>query len=306
MNVRHIVVPLDGSGLAETAVPMAARIAQRIGSRLTLLHVLERRPPATVHGERHLATPQEASAYLTGVAASLRASGLDVETHVHENAVRNVAASLSEHLAEFRADLAVMTTHGAGGMRRWVFGSIAQQVIAAGACPVLYATCEQSRTAMTSDIQTIVVPLDGDPAHEASLPLASTLAAAFSAAVRLVTVVPTLAEVGGPRSAVARVLPGALAAALDLEAEGAAKYLKSVRESKLIGAPGANSTADLVERGDPAREIQRLAEMTDRALIVMATHRKFGAKAFWDGSVAARVATGVQCPIAMVCVADGS
>jgi len=52
---RHLLVPLDGSPLAESALPAAVRIAGMFGAEVTLLHVLEVRPPSTVHGAKHLA-----------------------------------------------------------------------------------------------------------------------------------------------------------------------------------------------------------------------------------------------------------
>ncbi|MCA9284041.1 MAG: universal stress protein [Phycisphaerales bacterium] len=306
MRIRNIVVPLDGSRLAEAAIPYATRLAEDGDATLTLVHVLEQRPPASVHGERHLANPAEASLYLDALRTSLGCTALEIRTHVHENAVRDVARSLSEHAIEFHADLIVMTTHGSGGMKRWVFGSIAQQVIARSSCPVLFVPCDPAPRSVAPDVRHVVVPLDGDPSHEQAIPLACALANVFGSAVQLLTVVPTIADLGGSRSAVARMLPGTATTELDLEAEAAVEYLKSVRAARcdMLAPIGANP--DLVERGDPAKVITRLAERTDRALVVMATHRKVGAAAFWAGSVAPRVAADVQCPVALVSMTNGS
>lgn len=306
MQLRHIVVPLDGSHLAEAALPMARRIAAGARAHLTLLHVLEERPPASVHGQRHLGSAADAEQYLSSLRDGMHAAGLDVFTHVHENTVRDVAQSLSDHAAELHADLIVMTTHGTGGMRRLVFGSIAQQVIASAVCPVLFLPCESSDKQCSPDTRHVFVPLDGDPRHECAVPLAVALATALDAAVRLLTVVPNVADLAGSRSAVARFMPGATATALDLEADAAAAYLASVRNACIPHSAGpdagASAAPDLVERGDPARVIRHVAEHADPAMLVMATHRRVGAAAFWNASVAPRVAAEASCPVAMVSV----
>jgi nucleotide-binding universal stress UspA family protein len=74
----HLLVPLDGSPLAEAALPAAVALGQRSSARLTLLHVLERRAPATIHGHRHLTNLAEAEAYLGEVAAGFAAAGVAV------------------------------------------------------------------------------------------------------------------------------------------------------------------------------------------------------------------------------------
>ena len=57
---RRLLVPLDGSRLAETILAVVERLAAAYGATVVLLHVIERGAPATVHGERHLRTALEA------------------------------------------------------------------------------------------------------------------------------------------------------------------------------------------------------------------------------------------------------
>ncbi len=84
MTLSHLLIPLDGSRLAEAALPVAAALAERLGARVTLLHVLERDPPREVHGEPHLGAAGEACAYLDEVAARAFAAVAPVVRHVHE------------------------------------------------------------------------------------------------------------------------------------------------------------------------------------------------------------------------------
>src|SRR5215212_9300102 len=101
MRFTRILVPLDGSPLAEAVLPAARSLAGTLGAKLLLLHVLEREPPADVHGEPHLCDEPEALAYLERQAGELRRQGVAVESHVHERPVDDVAAAVDRHAHEF-------------------------------------------------------------------------------------------------------------------------------------------------------------------------------------------------------------
>jgi nucleotide-binding universal stress UspA family protein len=194
----------------------------------------------------------------------------------------------------------VMATHGHGGPKRWVYGSIAQQVVAAGTCPVLFVPCGECPAAQNCQVRTVLVPLDGDPSHEKVLAVAKDLAEALGATLRLLTVVPTVGDLGGSRAAAARTSPLTIAAALDMERDEAEKYLRDVRSRWLGSALLPASTGDLVERGDPVQVILKQSETIRPTLLALGTHRKVGAAAFWSGSVAPRVASRATCPVALI------
>ena len=65
---KNILVPLDGSSLAEVILPAARSLGGHLGARVTLLHVVEPSAPATIHGERHLGAAEEARDYLKKIA----------------------------------------------------------------------------------------------------------------------------------------------------------------------------------------------------------------------------------------------
>ena len=73
---QHLLVPLDGSRMAESALPTAAWLAARAGATLTLVHVIEKNAPSEVHSERHLVSPEEAGDYLAEVASRKVLEGL--------------------------------------------------------------------------------------------------------------------------------------------------------------------------------------------------------------------------------------
>lgn len=189
---EHLLIPLDGSRLAESVLPAAQVLACRFESAVTLLHVVERHPPADVHGERHLISIPEAEAYLQAIAAKMF-TDLSVTMHVHGPDDGDVASIIAHHGEEFGIDLIALCTHGRGGARELFYGSVAQQVLGRGAAPVLLVRPEGIGQAFTC--ARLLVPLDGSPASEAALPVAETLARAFGGQLDLLTVVPTLATV---------------------------------------------------------------------------------------------------------------
>ena len=139
-SIRHILVPLDGSELAEDALDPAIDVAQATGARITLAHVVA---TVTMLGPRSLtparrkfrAEHDSAEAYLESVAAPLREEGLDVDTKVVEG--RTPAQTLSELADAIGADMIAMATHGYGGVRRALLGSVADKLLRASSLPVL-------------------------------------------------------------------------------------------------------------------------------------------------------------------------
>jgi nucleotide-binding universal stress UspA family protein len=297
---KHVLVPLDGSRLAEAALPAAAYLAGSLDARVTLVHVVERRAPQEVHGERHLADPGEADAYLEEVAGRAFPSGAQVECHVHSNEVRDVARSLTEHVGELGPDLIVMCTHGRGGLRSWLLGSIAQQVIALGTTPVLLVQPEGMAEAPEFVCRRLLVPLDGNPEHEEGLTVAVDLARACGADLHLMMVVHTLGTLPGQQAATARLLPGATSLLLDVSEEGAEQLLRQkVAQLQSTAGPMMPITVE-VSRGDPALAIVRTAQRVQADVVVLGTHGKAGLDAFWSGSVAPQVASRSRVPLLLV------
>ena len=298
-EIRRLLVPLDGSRLAETVVPFAIALGARLGARVILLHVMERAAPAVVHGDRHLTDTVQAEEYLAGVAARF-AGAVEVERHVHPNPQNDVANSIADHAVDLNADLIVLCTHGRGNARRMLFGSVAQRVVNRGTTPILLLRPDdrvRPADADALDVRRIVAPLDGGAASEAVLPLVAVLASAYRAAVTLVRVVPTLATVTGEQAGVAKFTPSATAASLDLEDTAADTYLRAVATCLRAGH---TDISVVVVRGEPAHKILEIAARTDAGIIAMATHGRAGLDAFVSGSVASIVAAKYPRPILLV------
>jgi nucleotide-binding universal stress UspA family protein len=294
---KHLLVPLDGSKLAEASLPVALNLGLKLGASVTLLHIIEKDAPPEIHGDRHLTSEDEACKYLNQVAETFFPSGFKVETHVHTEQVSNVTRSIVDHSGEFEPDLIVMCTHGASGWREVVVGSIAQQVIGLGKTPILLVRAGEVGAVPFTAFKNLLVPLDGDAEHELCLPDAVELAEFFDGSLLLLTVVHTLGTLPGKRAATGRMLPGAMRAMLDIDEQSAAEYLE--RLALKLSEQGLK-VSTRVRRGDPAQQILSQAQPQDIDLIVLATHGKSGMTAFWSGSVAPKVVTEAKVPMLLV------
>jgi nucleotide-binding universal stress UspA family protein len=292
----HLLVPLDGSSLAETALPAAAYLARLLRARVTLLHLVERHPPSEVHHDRHLTNAFAAGAYLADIKQRTFSTDVAVEYHVHTSEIDDVARSIVEHIGELAPDLIVMCTHGHGGVRRWLFGSKAQQVIALSKTPILLIPPTQQ--AMPEFHCTrIIVPLDGNSEHEQSLRVATDLAHVCQAAQHLVFVIPTLAKLKGEDAATGRLLPHTTAAILDIQQEEAAEYLGC--HLVTLRDAGLTVTAEAA-RGEAVDAIVAAVKRTQADLIVMSTHGKTAMDAFWSGSLTPVIADRSPVPLLLV------
>jgi nucleotide-binding universal stress UspA family protein len=293
---RRLLVPLDGSRLAEAVLPAVERLGQLCQATVMLLHVLERGAPAAVHGERHLQALDEAEAYLGGVADRLRAQGITVETHAHEVPEGDVPRSIAAHAAEAGADLIVLCTHGSGGVRQLLFGSVAQQVLKHGTVPVLLVRGAEETPGPFQPAR-VLVPLNGTAVAEMAAEPARRLAGLLGARLHLVMVVATPDTQRGERQALAQALPTATRAALELEELDAADYLEGMA-ARLRREGAAVSTE--VRRGDTSSALAEEAAEPDVGLVVLATRGLAGVQAIWAGSVTARLLARTRAPILLL------
>ena len=293
---KSILVPLDGSHLAEAALPAAASLAQTLNAPVTLLHVIEQNAPEAVHHERHLTKPEEAEVYLENLVKQSFPAEIKADWHVHSSGVKDVASSIVEHSGEFDPDLIVMCAHGRGGIRDLLFGRIALQVVAKGAIPLLLLqpmTSEQK----PFTLRRILVPLDSESIHDDSLPIAKNLAKAYGAELHLLCVIPTYATLAGEEAAASSLLPGTANAFLDIKENQAREHMQG-HLNELIGE-GFHTSAEIA-RGDPAQTIVNVAERSKADLIVLSTHRRAGLSAFWERSVAPNVVRRTRIPMLLI------
>lgn len=286
---RRILIPLDGSPLAERALPHAEALARACGDGLALLRVVtpaessqslfwKTTIPAELRGEWEQAALQRADRELRDTAARLRAAGLSVDSEV-------IAADDAAQAIIERADrdgtvgLVLMASHGRGGLGRWVLGSVAAKVLQAVATPLMLVR-PGADAAAAPRYATALVPLDGSAFAEQALGEARLLASATGCALVLATVAAERDD----------------APAADAIAHAEAYLTEMAGELRADGL----SARQRVLAGEPAEQILRAAEQERADMIVMATHGQGGWRALWIGSVASKVVEGASIPVLLV------
>ena len=143
MNYQHVIVPLDGSALAECVLPHLEAIASNC--HITTVELVRVVPPLEMHyravlpfdvqQEKQLnqAAVKEAEDYLSAIKARLDASRMTVITKVLLGPVADV---LSDYIQKSGADLLILATHGRSGPSRWFWGSVADKLLRSCCIPV--------------------------------------------------------------------------------------------------------------------------------------------------------------------------
>lgn len=294
--IKHIMIPLDGSKMAESVLPIALFLSATFKSGVTLIHIIERDAPATIHRDRHLRIPEEAVTYLENIKSYFPAK-INVDYHVHTTEVGHVAQSLADHAKELACDLIVMCTHGRIRLDQLLFGTIAQQTINIGNIPVLVIHPDAVLKDRPFSCNQILVPLDISEEHEKGIKCAKELASVSGCSLHLIIVIQTLATLSGTRATESRLAPVATTEMLELEEERALSYVKALLSE--IGSEGFLVSGE-VARGEPSDVIAKTALKMNADLIVMGTHGKAGADAFWSGSVTPRVFNKTNIPLLLV------
>lgn len=294
---NNIVVPLDGSQLADGAIPHAVELARRTGASLRLVRVHAQMAPLAVEAPP-LAFPDsrvEAEVVMTKRAwleAKARAvrldSKLDVQTEFRIGIPgEEIVAAASDCDAKF----VVCTTHGTGGWAPNWFGSVTDYVIRHTVKPVL--AMSSVATERTSVPSRMLVLLDGSEMSEAILPEAVSFAKAFGASVELFRVV-VPPWVGESEVVLA---PEIDKFGIDAFAEEAKHELDAVAED--LREKGLMVTASVEVHGSVTRRILRHIEESDPDVVALATHGR-GIARLLVGSVADKVLRAGARP--MLCV----
>ncbi len=291
----RILVPLDGSKLAEGILPYAALLSRTFGIRIDLLRAVA--PPAPIsdgsygeltklpHGPAPDQVKEQASRYIADVERNLQSSGLQASSSVQVGAPADVIA---EQAALEANTLVAMSTHGRTGVARWAMGSITDKVINIADQPMLVVRPDQSKP-LPEEIrfETLILPLDGSTESEQSMAHALPLAKALNLKVVLVTVNP------GPSDyyLVADYPAGGVfydsAEDVARADKDAGSYVEAVAER--IRGEGIRAVETRVARGDAGSAIVDLATEIQNSLVSMATHGRSGVGRWVMGSVSSKV-----------------
>lgn len=151
---KKILVPLDGSELAETALSHAKELARCTGAELELLRVAQLYLPnyyfeAPIDADELIQRDRaQAKDYIEALATSIRGEGYTVSTFVGHGAVADVIVDYAESTS---ADIIVMSTHGRTGVQRWLLGSVADRVLHGAKMPILLVRTTEHPAAREGD-----------------------------------------------------------------------------------------------------------------------------------------------------------
>lgn len=284
---RKLLVPLDGSALAERALEPARAIARAVEGDLTLLRVpttdLMLVPDAAVLTGYGIMWPDqsldlsrhEARDYLATLAKTTTSPDLQLHTQLREG---SVAEAILEAAAEM--DLIVMSSHGYAGLNRWLLSSVAERVLHSAPCPVLVIRSPEP-------LRHVLLPLDGSPLSERALEPGLELAARLGGTVTLLRAIPMLEASLFERAE--KIEPG-LGRRMEQDLhEHAEAYLR-----ELIAAharPGLTINS-LVTHTPAADSILHYAETHPVDVIAMSTHGYTGLRRWVYGSVTEKVLRG--------------
>jgi nucleotide-binding universal stress UspA family protein len=281
-----ILVPLDGSPLAEHALPYAERLASATSARLILCRALSAtklQPTEIVHAV------DEAHAYVQGVAEQLGSRGSIVETTIPWG---EPADEILEQVRSARADLVVMATHGRSGLGRWLYGSVADEVLRRASVPIFLVPPGSDEPWSVDRAPRILVPLDGSQLGEAALGPAREWATRLGSEIVLVQVIPfpPYSSFGDSSGYVVALDPESDLAAAQTYLSDVAERLRSTVKQVRVRA----------ELGDPSVDIARIAADEKAKLIVMATHGRGGLARLVLGSIATGTLRRANVPLLLV------
>jgi nucleotide-binding universal stress UspA family protein/predicted transcriptional regulator len=301
---KTLLVPLDGSEVSEASLPWAVKLAQDRGLTLTLCRVADYPhfggatwPEEAMDFETYdqvLVTEQEeAEQYLNEVRKGLAETGLTVKTIVRHG---NPYVTLLDLADELAAAAIVIASHGRGGFKRFVLGSVAMQLVSHTTVPVFLVRATTPENRHTAGLNRLLVPLDGSVLAERALDVARDVTSEGSTLV-LVRVVPW------PQSF---VVEGDTERVRDAEATAygvkiATGYLDRVaarlRES---GIPVETQAIVCETKGAVSRHLAVAAAAWNVDAIVMSTHGRGGVTGWLLGSVADEVVRNVDRPVLLV------
>jgi nucleotide-binding universal stress UspA family protein len=286
----RILVPLDGSKIAENVLPYARFLAAKLEIPTELISVVEMPVSANAEKvlylesliERAVATSQE---YLARVAKTFAAGNIHIR--VEKGNPEEVILANAEADA---ATLIAMGTHGRSGLSRWLLGSIAEKIVREAKTPVfLVRAKEHADTAAQAKLDSIIVPLDGSKTAENVLPHAAQLATALKVKIVLLQafnvkeIIYSYADYFPDVDELQRTSRSAAAGYLE----------KKKRELEKAGL----DVLTVISEGEAAETIIELAQGSPQSLIVMCTHGRTGVRRWMLGSITEKVIRHADDPV---------
>ncbi len=317
--VKRILIPLDGSALAERAIPVAARIARASAGSMLFLRVVSTASEFGVYMNEPTVLMQEAieediaaaNGYLLEVAKSQTLAGIAIDTGIFTG---SAALQIVDVARSKSIDLIVMCSHGESGIKRRVMGSVAHKIVRHSSVPVLVLRDSGEKSANLYREQDrplrVLVPLDGSPLAEMVLEpvvqLATQLTASGPYQLNLLRVIDLPNRYGGWKS-----LSHIDNKVLEQARQAMESYMRLVIEHVRASVPNSSRlsmTTSIKFETDVPGAIIHVAEHGDDGeedvggydLVAMATHGRSAIPRWALGSVTERVLDSTRLPMLIV------
>lgn len=285
--IRKILVPLDGSAMAEAALPQAIAVARACQAEIVLVRVLDAnggRPGGLADSVSWRLARSEAGSYLEGVGAKLREQGVSARRSVAEG---DAAEEILRLVKEQGIDLVVLCAHGHSGAHGFRLGRTSQKLLSSAGASVLLVRREEPPAEPAGEIryQRIMVPLDGSQRAQWALMQAAPLARVHGGELLLVHVV-------SPPRLPGRTPPAPEEVELarrftERDRQQADLYLRELKET--VGGGGLRVRTLILESPHVVRTLLDTAAEEQASLLVISAHGCSGAAPWPFGSVADRL-----------------
>jgi nucleotide-binding universal stress UspA family protein len=284
MAFRKILVPLDGSEIAEGAIPYARAAGRKRDSTITLLTVVGA-------SEQRYDHPMET--YLAEKAEALESEGTRVSTAIARG---ESAEQIIEFADENAIDLIVISSHGYSGIKRRIIGSVAQKVLHGTCVPALLV---KPGAGVPSEVEfrKVVIALDGSPFAETSILYAEQLIKGAGAEVILLLVSePPMVPPSWSRDAEShrREYQERLAAELQQQA------LEYLEKAKTAFTRKRIKVRPHAVVGMPGETVIEFAQKENVDVVALTTHGRSGVSRWVHGSVASKIAQECERPVLLV------
>ncbi len=270
---ERIVVPLDGSDIAEAALPAAIEIARVLGSRIILLNVCNM-------------SKEECDVYQDYLDMQAKKVAGQIERKADTVIVKgNAADEIVNYIDKNKIGLTIMGTHGRSGISQWAIGSVAEKVVREANQPILLMRSQEKCTVSDEGIlNRIIVPLDGSERGEAALPYVEEIARVSHGEIVLLHILEKQYHFATAADSYVQI-PYTAEEMKPIKAEVQA-YLDKVSQRLL--AKGLHVRSEMLE-GKPAEAIITFSGKTGINMIAISTHGRTGLSRVVFGSVTDKV-----------------
>lgn len=293
---EKILVPLDGSEVAQIALPYAEKLAKSLGSQLILIYVSESDEDRYHHMHQF---------YLQQMSETIKREAESFQDRQSTGTIRvdsvilvgDPAEEIVEYASKQDIGLIVMSTHGRSGIKRWAMGSVADKVLRATRQPIALIRAKGARPDMLGErniLSKILVALDGSKESASIIPYIAELASKIRAEVILLQVIAPdyhIYAAGGPEYGVYA----------EQQIESMKKFARDYLEEILVKLKQKEIAAKAeIILGTAAETIINFADQANVGLVAMTTHGRSGVSRWAIGSVAERVLRVGNTPLLLV------